>query len=81
MPAFGFGTLIPEAAVTKTATRDALEAGFLRCVLPGVVMWARIWDLCPAGRLRRQPAAIGHQQEQRKDAAQTAGGKRADDQR
>jgi len=28
MPALGFGTLIPEAAVTKTATRDALEAGF-----------------------------------------------------
>src|SRR5579863_2707204 len=28
MPALGFGTLIPEAAVTITATRDALEAGF-----------------------------------------------------
>jgi aldehyde reductase len=28
MPALGFGTLIPEAAVTLTATRDALEAGF-----------------------------------------------------
>ena len=28
MPALGFGTLIPDAAVTKTATRDALEAGF-----------------------------------------------------
>ena len=28
MPALGFGTLIPEAAMTITATRDALEAGF-----------------------------------------------------
>jgi len=28
MPALGFGTLIPDADVTKTATRDALEAGF-----------------------------------------------------
>jgi alcohol dehydrogenase (NADP+) len=28
MPALGFGTLIPEAAVTITATRDALDAGF-----------------------------------------------------
>jgi diketogulonate reductase-like aldo/keto reductase len=28
MPALGFGTLILEAAVTKTATRDALEGGF-----------------------------------------------------
>ncbi len=28
IPALGFGTLIPDAAVTMTATRDALEAGF-----------------------------------------------------
>src|SRR3974377_1328007 len=28
MPALGFGTLIPEPAVTIGATRDALEAGF-----------------------------------------------------
>jgi alcohol dehydrogenase (NADP+) len=28
MPALGFGTLIPDAALTKTATRDALAAGF-----------------------------------------------------
>jgi hypothetical protein len=28
MPALGFGTLIPEAAVTITASRDALQAGF-----------------------------------------------------
>src|SRR6516225_7651659 len=28
MPALGFGTLIPELAVTITATRDALAAGF-----------------------------------------------------
>jgi diketogulonate reductase-like aldo/keto reductase len=28
MPAVGFGTLIPEAAATISATRDALEAGF-----------------------------------------------------
>lgn len=28
MPALGFGTLIPDAPVTLTATRDALEAGF-----------------------------------------------------
>ena len=28
MPALGFGTLIPDAAVTMTATRDALQAGF-----------------------------------------------------
>src|SRR4030095_17076656 len=28
MPALGFGTLILDAAVTITATRDALEAGF-----------------------------------------------------
>jgi alcohol dehydrogenase (NADP+) len=28
IPALGFGTLIPDAAVTKTATRDALDAGF-----------------------------------------------------
>jgi alcohol dehydrogenase (NADP+) len=28
MPALGFGTLIPDAAVTMTATKDALEAGF-----------------------------------------------------
>ena len=28
MPALGFGTLIPDVDVTKTATRDALEAGF-----------------------------------------------------
>src|SRR5882724_7328374 len=28
MPALGFGTLIPDAVVTITATRDALEAGF-----------------------------------------------------
>jgi alcohol dehydrogenase (NADP+) len=28
MPALGFGTLIPDAAVTKTATADALDAGF-----------------------------------------------------
>jgi len=28
MPALGFGTLIPDAAVTRSATRDALEAGF-----------------------------------------------------
>jgi alcohol dehydrogenase (NADP+) len=28
MPALGFGTLIPDITVTKTATRDALDAGF-----------------------------------------------------
>src|SRR5690349_17488669 len=28
MPVLGFGTLIPGAAETTTATRDALEAGF-----------------------------------------------------
>jgi len=28
LPALGFGTLIPDAEVTITATRDALEAGF-----------------------------------------------------
>lgn len=28
MPALGFGTLIPDAALTKTATKDALDAGF-----------------------------------------------------
>ena len=28
MPALGFGTLIPDAATTIIATRDALEAGF-----------------------------------------------------
>ena len=28
MPALGFGTLIPDATLTITATRDALEAGF-----------------------------------------------------
>jgi alcohol dehydrogenase (NADP+) len=28
MPTLGFGTLIPDTAVTKTATRDALDAGF-----------------------------------------------------
>ena len=28
MPALGFGTLIPDPALTVTATRDALEAGF-----------------------------------------------------
>jgi alcohol dehydrogenase (NADP+) len=28
IPAIGFGTLIPDPAVTLTATRDALEAGF-----------------------------------------------------
>ena len=28
MPALGFGTLIPDPVVTKSATRDALEAGF-----------------------------------------------------
>src|SRR5580704_1202000 len=28
MPALGFGTLIPDAALTISATRDALEAGF-----------------------------------------------------
>src|SRR5262250_1101783 len=28
MPVLGFGTLIPGADATKTATRDALEAGF-----------------------------------------------------
>jgi aldehyde reductase len=28
MPALGFGTLIPDAAATKTATGDALKAGF-----------------------------------------------------
>jgi hypothetical protein len=27
MPALGFGTLIPDAALTLTATRDALDAG------------------------------------------------------
>jgi predicted aldo/keto reductase-like oxidoreductase len=28
MPTLGFGTLIPDTAVAKTATRDALDAGF-----------------------------------------------------
>ena len=28
IPALGFGTLIPDAALTRTATRDALHAGF-----------------------------------------------------
>src|SRR4051795_5418709 len=28
MPALGFGTLIPDPALTMTATREALEAGF-----------------------------------------------------
>ena len=28
IPALGFGTLIPDAAATISATRDALEAGF-----------------------------------------------------
>src|SRR6195952_1370779 len=28
MPVLGFGTLIPDAALTISATRDALEAGF-----------------------------------------------------
>jgi alcohol dehydrogenase (NADP+) len=28
MPALGFGTLVPDATLTRRATRDALEAGF-----------------------------------------------------
>lgn len=28
MPALGFGTLIPDAATTISATKDALQAGF-----------------------------------------------------
>jgi len=28
MPALGFGTLIPDPALTRAATRDALDAGF-----------------------------------------------------
>ena len=28
MPILGFGTLIPDPAVTKSVTQDALEAGF-----------------------------------------------------
>ena len=28
MPVLGFGTLIPDAAATVSATRDAVEAGF-----------------------------------------------------
>ena len=28
IPALGFGTLIPDAAATRTATKAALEAGF-----------------------------------------------------
>src|SRR5580658_10489336 len=28
IPALGFGTLIPDLALTRTATRDALDAGF-----------------------------------------------------
>src|ERR1700712_1806095 len=28
MPVLGFGTLIPDAAITRSATTDALEAGF-----------------------------------------------------
>src|ERR1700755_1782022 len=28
IPALGFGTLIPDPAVTRSATRDALDAGF-----------------------------------------------------
>src|SRR5271155_1478635 len=28
MPVLGFGTLIPDAATTRSATKDALEAGF-----------------------------------------------------
>src|ERR1700751_3954810 len=28
MPVLGFGTLIPDAAITISATRDALDAGF-----------------------------------------------------
>ena len=28
MSALGFGTLIPDPALTRTATRDALDAGF-----------------------------------------------------
>lgn len=28
MPALGFGTLLPDAATTRSATRDALEAGY-----------------------------------------------------
>jgi len=28
MPALGFGTLIPDAETTVSATRDALKAGF-----------------------------------------------------
>jgi len=28
MPALGFGTLIPDTALTRTATKDALDAGF-----------------------------------------------------
>jgi hypothetical protein len=39
-------------------------------------MLVHILDWCEAGGLRRQPAAIGHQQGRRSDAAQTAGGKR-----
>ena len=30
IPVIGFGTLIPDAAATISATRDALEAGFFR---------------------------------------------------
>src|ERR1700761_1063555 len=30
MPALGFGTLIPDPAVTISATRDAIVAGFLQ---------------------------------------------------
>src|SRR6266436_3623863 len=29
LPVLGFGTLIPDAAATRSATRDALQAGFL----------------------------------------------------
>ena len=39
--------------------------------------WSVSWASAQAGGLRRQPAAIGHQQGWRPDVAQTAGGKRA----
>ena len=33
MPVLGFGTLTPDAAVTVSATRDALEVGFRHLVV------------------------------------------------
>src|SRR6202142_441047 len=63
MPAVGFGTLIPDPAATKQATKTALEGGYRRfdcaeCYRNEDAVGEAMQEVCKAGAIRREDVFV-----------------------